>query len=262
MVRDERHREPARAAESIALRFLGCAGRATRRRLRRSSPARSCALYLRRELGWPLNELGRIRLHKETSPAPRKPCWPLIAPDGIPNRLSRWCVWPRATWPPRLPPWDAVERPVRVPSRERPPNTACNAPLLQAQVEIEVAAGDIGRAQSAADELEIVANRFESKALVASAALARGRVRLAEGDASAEQSLSEALGLWNEVGAPYEAALTRLCLAEAHAATDNQHRAGLERQAARTILEGIEAAPSVTHGYTSSITMHPTSSRL
>ena len=158
---------------------------------------------------------------------------------------------------------DAVERPVRVPSRERPPNTACNAPLLQAQVEIEVAAGDIGRAQSAADELEIVANRFESKALVASAALARGRVRLAEGDAAgAEQSLSEALGLWNEVGAPYEAALTRLCLAEAHAATGNQHRAGLERQAARTILEGIEAAPSVTHGYTSSITMHPTSSRL
>ena len=87
---------------------------------------------------------------------------------------------------------------MRVPSRERPPNT----PLQRA-------AGDIGRAQSAADELEIVANRFESKALVASAALARGRVRLAEGDAAgAEQSLSEALGLWNEVGAPYEAALT------------------------------------------------------
>jgi tetratricopeptide (TPR) repeat protein len=143
---------------------------------------------------------------------------------------------------------DAVERPVRVPSRERPPNTALQrAPLLQAQVEIEIAAGDIGRAQSAADELEIVANRFESKALVARAALARGRVRLAEGDAAgAEQSLSEALGLWNEVGAPYEVALTRLCLAEAHAATGNQHRAGLERQAAHTILEGIEAAPSVT----------------
>ena len=81
--------------------------------------------------------------------------------------------------------------------------------------------------------------------MVASAALARGRVRLAEGDAAgAGQSLSEAVRLWNEVGAPYEAALARLCLAEAHAATGNEQGAGLEREAARTILEGIEAGPS------------------
>jgi hypothetical protein len=71
-------------------------------------------------------------------------------------------------------------------------------------------------------------------------------VRLADGDAAgAEQSLSEAVRLWNEVGAPYEAALTRMCLAEAHAASGSEHRAVLERQAARTILEGIQAAPSV-----------------
>jgi hypothetical protein len=119
--------------------------------------------------------------------------------------------------------------------------------LLEAQVEIEIAAGDIVRARSAADELELIAARFQSKALVASAVLARGRLRLAEGDsAGAEQSLTEALGLWNEVAAPYEAALARICLAETHAASGSQHRAGLERQAARTILEGIEAAPSVT----------------
>ena len=205
--------------------------------------------YLRRELGWPLNELGRIRLHKgditgaeEALLAAHRAGWD-PQPALALVRLAQGDVAAAAASI-----RDAVERPVRVPSRERPPNTALQrAPLLQAQVEIEVAAGDIGRAQSAADELEIVANRFESKALVASAALARGRVRLAEGDAAgAEQSLSEAVGLWNEVGAPYEAALARICLAEAHAATGNQHRAGLERQAARTILEGIEAAPSVT----------------
>ena len=105
-----------------------------------------------------------------------------------------------------------------MPSKERPPNTDLQrAPLLEAQVEIEIAAGDIGRARSAADELELVAARFESKALVAGAALARGRVRLADGDAAgAEQSLSEAVRLWNEVGAPYEAALARMGLAEAH----------------------------------------------
>jgi hypothetical protein len=142
---------------------------------------------------------------------------------------------------------DALERPVRVPSKERPPNTDLQrAPLLEAQVEIEIAAGDIGRARSAADELGLVAARFESKALAASAALARGRVRLADGDApGAEQSMSEAVRLWNEVGAPYEAALARMSLAEAHAASGSEQRAVLERHAARTILDDIQAAPSV-----------------
>ena len=142
---------------------------------------------------------------------------------------------------------DALERRLRVPSKERPPNTDLQrAPLLEAQVEIGIAVGDIDRARSAANELELVAARFESTALVASAALARGRVRLAEGDAAgAEPSLSEAVRLWNEVGAPYEAAIARLCLAEAHRASGSEHRAVLERQAARTILDGIEAAPSV-----------------
>ena len=69
-------------------------------------------------------------------------------------------------------------------------------------------------------------------------------MRLADGDAAgAEQSLSEAVRLWNEVGAPYEAALARMSLAEAHAASGSEHRAVLERHAARTILDGIQAAP-------------------
>jgi hypothetical protein len=134
-----------------------------------------------------------------------------------------------------------------VPSKERPPNTDLQrVPLLEAQVEIEIAAGDHERARSAADELELVAARFESKALVAGAALARGRVRLADGDATgAKQSFSEAVRLWNEVGAPYETAVARIGLADAHLASGSEHRAVLEHQAARTILEGIEAAPTV-----------------
>ena len=204
--------------------------------------------YLRRELGWPLNELGRIRLHKgdiagaeEALLAAHRAGW-----DPQPGlALVRLAQGDAATAAASI--RDALERPLRVPSKERPPNTDLQrAPLLEAQVEIEIAAGDIGRARSAADELELIAARFESKALVASAALARGRVRLADGDAAgAEQSLSEAVRLWNEVGAPYEAALARMGLAEAHAASGSEHRAVLERQAARTILEGIEAAPSV-----------------
>ncbi len=203
--------------------------------------------YLRRELGWPLNELGRIRLHKgdiagaeQALLAAHRAGW-----DPQPGlALVRLAQSDVATAAASI--RDALERPLRVPSKERPPNTDLQrAPLLEAQVEIEIAAGDIARARSAADELELVATRFESKALVASAALARGRVRLADGDAAgAEQSLSEAVRRWNEVGAPYEAALARMSLADAHAASGSEHRAVLERQAARTILEGIEAAPS------------------
>jgi tetratricopeptide (TPR) repeat protein len=204
--------------------------------------------YMRRELGWPFNELGRIRLHKrdiagaeEALLAAHRAGW-----DPQPGlALVRLAQGDVATAAASI--RDALEHPLRVPSKERPPNTDLQrAPLLEAQVEIAIAAGDISRARSAADELELVAARFESKALVASAALARGRVRLTDGDATgAEQSLSEAVRLWNEVGAPYEAAIARKGLAEAHRASGSEHRAVLELQAARTILEGIEAAPTV-----------------
>lgn len=204
-------------------------------------------VYLRRELGWPLNELGRIRLHRgdltgaeEALLAAHRAGW-----DPQPGlalvRLAQGDAG-AATASIR----DALERPMRLPSKERPPNNALQrAPLLEALVEIEVQAGDIGRARSAADELDDIAARYASKAMAASAALARGRVRLADGDAAgAERSLSESVRLWNEVGAPYEAARARLDLADAHAANGSEHRASLERQAARSILDGIAAAPS------------------
>ena len=140
---------------------------------------------------------------------------------------------------------NALERPLRVPSKERPPDTELQrAPVLEAQVEIEIAAGNLDRARSAAEELQLVAARFHSKALVAGATLAQGRVRLAEGDAvDAELLCSEAARLWNEVGAPYEAALARMGLAEALRAGGSERQADVERQAALTVIERIEAAP-------------------
>jgi tetratricopeptide (TPR) repeat protein len=201
--------------------------------------------YLRREMGWPLSELGRIRLRKgdidgaeEALLAAHRVGWE-PQPGLALVHLARG--EPAAAAAAIR---DALERPSRVPSKELPPDTDLQrAPLLDAQVEIEIAGGDVGRARAAADELQRVAARFQSKALVAGATLARGRVRLAEGDATdAERCCSEAARLWNEIGAPYEAALARMVLAAALRAGGSEDHAILELQAARTILERIDVA--------------------
>ena len=183
---------------------------------------------------------------RETSKAPNKHCWPLRGRGGTRSPVSRWSSLAQgdidtAATSIR----NALDRPLRVPSKELPPDTKLQrAPLLEAQVEIEIAAGNLDRARSAAEELQLVADQFHSKALVAGATLARGRVRLAEGEAvDAEQLFSEAARLWNEVGGPYEAAIARIGLAEALRVGGSDRRADFERQAALTVIERIEAAP-------------------
>ena len=200
--------------------------------------------YLRREFGWPLTELGRIRLRRgdiqgaeEAFLAAHEVGW-----DPQPGlalvHLAKGDV-ALAAQSIR----DALEHPLNVPSKELPPNTQLRrAPLLEAQVETEVAAGDFGLARAAADQLSRIAALFESKALFASAALARGRVGLAEGDAAgARRDFEEAAHLWNGVGAPYEAALARMGLGCAHRAEGNEERAVLEFQAARSGFERVGA---------------------
>src|SRR5215207_1018121 len=191
--------------------------------------------YLRRELGWPLTELGRIRLHtgdiagaQEALVVAHRAGW-----DAQPDlALVHLALGDVATAAAGI--RGALDRPLRVPSKERPPNSDLQrAPLLEAQVEIELAAGDVVRARSAVAELDRISARCETKALAAGAALARGRLLLAEGDpAGAEEFSFRASRLWNQVGAPYETARARLCLAAAHEAGGDEHRAALERDAA------------------------------
>ena len=140
--------------------------------------------YLRREFGWPLTELGRIRLQlgdlhgaEEAFLAAREAGW-----DPEPGlalvRLAQGDVALAAASI-----RDALDHPLTVPSKELPPNTDLRrAPLLAARVEIEMAAGDLVGARDAADELARVAAAFQSRALAAGAAMADGRVRLAAGD--------------------------------------------------------------------------------
>jgi hypothetical protein len=201
--------------------------------------------YLRREMGWPLTELARIRLRRgdvkgaeEALLEAHRAGW-----DPQPGlALVRLAQGDTAAAAAGI--RDALEHPLRVPSKELPPNTELRrAPLLEAQVEIEIAAGELDRARSAADELKLVADRFQSRALAASATLALGRVRLAEGDpAGAARLCADAARAWNEVGAPYEAAVARLELAEALRSGGSEEQAALELEAARAVLERIEAA--------------------
>jgi tetratricopeptide (TPR) repeat protein len=200
--------------------------------------------YLRRELGWPLTELGRIRLHRGDIEgaeaaflAAHELGW-----DPQPGLALAHLARGEVTLAARSI-RDALEHPSNVASKELPPNTELRrAPLLEAQVEIAVEAGDLGVARAAADELAGIAERFESKALTAGAALARGRVRLAEADVvGARGAFEEAAHLWNEVGAPYETALARMGLAHAYRAEGHHERAMLELRAARSGFERVGA---------------------
>ncbi len=114
------------------------------------------------------------------------------------------------------------------------PDVWAPARLLPAQVEISLAAGDLERAQAAAEELVSIVAAYPSPALQAELHLARGRVLLAGRDpAGAATELRSAMRLWRDVGSPYAIARCRVLLAEALLALDDDEGAELELQAAR-----------------------------
>lgn len=138
----------------------------------------------------------------------------------------------------------ALDEPSHMASWRAPPNSELSRlGLLPARVEIALAAADVVTARSVADELSELATRFGSASGLASAAVARGAVLLAEGDAAAaRRELREGVRLWSEVDAPYEVARARMLLAEAEAAT-NSERAAMEAEAARAAFDELGAVP-------------------
>ncbi|MEX1178262.1 MAG: hypothetical protein WEB09_07355 [Nitriliruptor sp.] len=200
--------------------------------------------WMRREYGWPLTELGTIRLRKgdlaaaeEAFLAAHEHGW-----DPQPGlALLRLATGDVAGARGLI--REALERPADLPSKERPPRSElCRAPLLEAEVEIAIASGDVASAARAADELNATAGVFRSRGLDGSAALARARVALANGDAATAVIAAEAsVRAWSDIGAPYETAVARQVLAAALRATGNDERAGLESRAAATALSRIGA---------------------
>jgi class 3 adenylate cyclase len=138
---------------------------------------------------------------------------------------------------------EAIQRPPRTPSWHSPPGSALYlAPLLRAQVEIALAAGDDATARSALEQLESIADRFGSAAMTATTAGARGLVQLRAGRiVEAAGSLRDAVEAWTDLDAPYEAARARLALAEALVAGGQGDRAGMELRAARSTFEQLGA---------------------
>jgi DNA-binding CsgD family transcriptional regulator/tetratricopeptide (TPR) repeat protein len=120
------------------------------------------------------------------------------------------------------------------------------ARLLPAWAEIAVAADDAAAARAAADELAEIAGRYRSPMLSAISGQVVGAVELAEGaPGAALLPLRRALRTWQELGAPYEAARTRVLLGLACRALGDEDTAGLELEAARAAFEQLGAAPDL-----------------
>lgn len=223
------------------LRLRGTCAEAEEEALR---ACRELRPWMRREFGWPLTELGTIRLRRgdldgaqEAFAAAHEHGWE-PQPGLALCHLARGEVDTAAALVA-----DALARPSLVPWKERPPAGGLRrAPLLDAQVQIAAAAGDVPTARRAAHELADVAVVFHSRALQAMAALAGGRLALADGDPDAAITrCTEAVVAWSEVGAPWEASSARLVLAEALRATGQEDRARQELRTARTVFERIGA---------------------
>ncbi len=204
--------------------------------------------WMRREFGWPLTELGNVRLRRgdldgaeEAFLAAHEHAW--SAQPGLALlHLARGEVDAAVELISA-----ALDQPFDVPSKEWPPaGPLQRAPLLAALVEIALAADDAERAAAAAEELDHTAATFRSRALQATAVHARGRVALAAGDhEAARRDLACAVAEWSEVGAPYEAATARLELGQAFAAAGSHEVARVEWRAARSAFERIDARRGV-----------------
>jgi len=119
-------------------------------------------------------------------------------------------------------------------------------PLLAAAAEILRAAGDLGGAKAAAEELGSTAAASGSAVLGAMASHARGAVFVTEGDpAAALAELRAAARSWQALGMPYDAARTAVAIGLACAAVGDRAAAALELDNARATFSELGARPDL-----------------
>ncbi len=200
--------------------------------------------WMRREFGWPLVELGNIRLRRgdlvgaeEAFLAAHERAWSPY-PGLALLRLEQGDIGSATTMIA-----DAIAHPFDVPWKERPPFGDLRlAPLLDAQAEIAAAAGDADTARVAAQALTSIAESYPSRSLAAGAELANARVALLAGHLDqAIHHAAAATAAWSDIGAPFEAAAARMVLGQAHHRSNNVNGAQLEWRAAKSAFEAFGA---------------------
>jgi DNA-binding CsgD family transcriptional regulator len=135
----------------------------------------------------------------------------------------------------------AIDRVMAEPTRGRQ-----RAEVFAAAVEIFLASGDLPAARRAADELKAVAGELNSDWLRAMAASAGGAVHLADGaPRQALAPLRDALTVWDDLNAPYQAALVRVLLGRACHALGDADGARMEWDAAARVFRECGAAPAL-----------------
>ncbi|MGH2555895.1 MAG: LuxR C-terminal-related transcriptional regulator, partial [Actinomycetota bacterium] len=120
------------------------------------------------------------------------------------------------------------------------------ARLLPVFAEIALAAGDVGAARAAADELSKIAADLDAPLLNAVSAHARGAVLVGEGDArGALEVLRRAWRAWQELEAPYEAARVRVLIGLACRKLGDEDTGAMELDAARRVFQQLGAKPDL-----------------
>jgi tetratricopeptide (TPR) repeat protein len=200
--------------------------------------------WMRREFGWPLVELGNVRLRagdfdgaEDAYRQAMEHAWS-PQPGLALVHLARGDADRAATMIA-----DAIEHPIDIPSKERPPFGPLRlAPLLDAQAAIAAARGDRATLARAADELRAIAAQYPSSVLRANALLAEARLCVIQGEADRAVTLaSRAVAEHTGLGAPFEAAMARLVVAEGYESSGHRDQAAFERRLARDALESFGA---------------------
>ena len=191
--------------------------------------------WMRREFGWPLAELGTIRLRmgdldgaEDAFMAANRRAWPpqpglalLLLERGELAAASELIA-------------DAVNDPPELPWKERPPFGDLRlVPLLDAQAEIAAECGDVAAVAGAARRLREIVQLFSSPGISASAALATAREHLLQKDyPAAIREAKAAVSAWCDLDAPFEAAVARVILGTAHQRAGNTAQGRLDWLAA------------------------------
>ncbi len=116
------------------------------------------------------------------------------------------------------------------------------ARLLPALIEIALRQGDLELAESSVEDLEEIAELYDSEVWKAAAVSARGALLLKAGDATAAiESLERAWRMWAAVEHPFERGRTRAALGEARRSAGDEAAAQMELKAALATLMSLGA---------------------